>query len=102
LTRFTFNEIIGALFHHISPLSFFRSHYESFPTSAHSARFICASGICPSQDYLSNWNSVARRAESPCGDHLSWAHRSRFCLDNDWGVRMLSPQLFDDILSSFW
>ena len=76
-------------------------HYEFFPTFAHSARFICTSSICRSQDHLSNWNGVICKVESPCRDHLSWPHRSRLCLNNDWGVRMLSPKLICDILSYF-
>lgn len=93
----THYEIIRPSYHPTTSSS--RGHYISSPTPAHSEKAICISTTCQSQDYLPNWNGIACRIKSPCGNHLSWAHRPRIRLNNDWGVRMSSFQPFHNILT---
>ena len=76
-----------------------RGHNDSSPTPAHSERAICISTTCQSQDFLPNWNGIACRVKSPCGNHLSRAHRPRIRLNSDWGVRMSSFRFFHNILT---
>ena len=42
------------------------------------------------QDVFPIWSDTTHWVKSPRGVDLSWSHRPRFRLNNDWGVRMSS------------